>query len=78
MHLRPERLLRHAATAAALAEAVDGLCALAGGADAVAGPLLRARRELSELQAALVAAARGAEAADREAARAVDRAGTPW
>ncbi len=76
MHLRPDRLRRHAATAAALTEALDGLGAPAD-AGVVTTPLRRARSELAELRAALLAAADGAEAADREAARAVGQVAWP-
>lgn len=79
MHLRPDALRAHAASAAALADdlaAFDGPPVWGGpdGIDAVATTVRRVRRELAELRSALLAAADGAQAADEDALRALGRA----
>ena len=77
MHLRPDRLRAHAAIAAELMGAVAGL-GRPSGAEHVAVALRRASRELAELQAALLAAAAGAERADEDAAMGLTRVASRW
>ena len=78
VHLRPDHLREHAATAVELADTLRAALALRP-ADAALDPLdasvRRGAGELAELAAALAAAAAGAESADRAAAAAVNRAG---
>jgi hypothetical protein len=65
MHLRPDRLRVHAAAAAELAAALAALGPAPGvAAERVDDAVLRARRELAELEAALRSAATSAEGAD--------------
>jgi hypothetical protein len=74
MHLRPDRLRAHAAEAAELAEALAELGRAPGpAADLVDAAVMRARRELAEVEVALRAAAATAEAADRAAELALGR-----
>ena len=75
MHLRPDRLRVHAAAAAELAAALAVLSSVPeAGAERVDAAVLRARRELAEIEAALRTAAAGAEATDEAATVAFRRA----
>lgn len=77
MHLRPDRLRAHAALAADLAGVLEALGpAPDTRAERVDAVVLRARRELAEVEAALRGAATMAEAADHAAAAALHRAAT--
>jgi hypothetical protein len=74
MHLRPDRLRVHAAVAADLAGALEALGRAPGAAaEPVDTSVLRARRELVEVEAALRTAARNAELADETGAAALRR-----
>lgn len=79
VHVRPDRLRAHAAAALELSGALQ---AVLGGRpeemtelDQLDTRLRRAVRELAELNAVLAAVADAAESADRDAVRAVHRAG---
>jgi hypothetical protein len=74
MHLRPDRLRAHAAVAAELAGALEALGRAPGSAaDSIDSIVLRARRELAEVEAVLRGAAGNAEAADHAVAAVLER-----
>ncbi len=73
MHLRPDRLRAHAAAAAELAGALEALDRAPAVADSIDTVVLRARRGLVEVEAALRSAACGADTADRTAVAALQR-----
>jgi hypothetical protein len=73
MHLRPDRLRAHAAEAADMAEALTRLGRAPGAAASVDTAVMRARRELAEVEVSLRAAAAAAEAADHAAETAFGR-----
>ena len=76
MHLRPDRLRAHAADAADMAEALAKLERAPGpAAEPVDTAVTRARRELTEIEAALRGAAAAVEAAEHTAVDALRRAG---
>lgn len=76
MHLRPDRLRAHAVCAAEMAGALARLGRASGpAAEPVDSAVMRARRELAEVEAALRGAAAAAETADRAAADALRQAG---
>ena len=76
MHLRPDRLRAHAAEAADMAAALARLGRAPGPAVALVDTaVMRARRELAEMEMSLRTAAAAVEAADHAAEDALRRVG---